>query len=89
MRRNEWILAEPREHLYTNQTTPYPRAPQLYVSLAARFMPGRRVVSEEVAKSLGVEGSYSGDCSDSVLMTSRGGAFLTIARSWRAFSNRA
>ncbi|MBI2425678.1 MAG: hypothetical protein HYV27_22825 [Candidatus Hydrogenedentes bacterium] len=64
----------PLEHLYTNQTTPYPRAPHLYVSLAARFMPGRRVVSEEMAKSLGVEGAYAGDCSDSVLMTSRGGA---------------
>ena len=32
----------PIEHLYTNQTHPYFRAPHLYVAIAARFMPGRR-----------------------------------------------
>ncbi len=64
----------PREHLYTNQTHPYFRAPHLYVALAARFMPGRRIVSDEEAAAFGVEATYSGDCSDGVLMTSRGGA---------------
>lgn len=63
----------PREHLYTNQTVPYFRAPHLYVATAARFMPGRRVVSVEEAATFGVEESYSGDCSDAVFMTSRGG----------------
>jgi len=63
----------PREHLYTNQTLPYFRAPHIYLSVAARFMPGRRVVSAEDAAEFGVEAQYSGDCSDSVLMTSRGG----------------
>lgn len=63
----------PREHLYTNQTVPYFRAPHLYVATAARFMPGRRVVSAEEAAEFGVEETYSGDCSDAVLMTSRGG----------------
>jgi hypothetical protein len=63
----------PWEHLYTNQTQPYYRAPQLYISVAARFMPGRKVVSDEVAARLGIQGSYGGDCSDNVLMTSRGG----------------
>lgn len=63
----------PREHLYTNQTFPYFRAPHIYLSIAARFMPERRVASEEEAAAFGVESTYSGDCSDSVLMTSRGG----------------
>ncbi len=63
----------PYEHLYTNQTRPYYRAPHLYIALAARFMPGRRVLSQEQFVKLGGEASYSGDCSDTVLMTSRGG----------------
>jgi hypothetical protein len=64
----------PREHLYTNQTIPYPRAPHIYVAIAARFMPGRRVVTAEQAKAIGSEGKYAGDCSDTVFMTSRGGS---------------
>ena len=63
----------PPEHIYTNQTLPYCRAPHIYVALAARFMPGRRVVTEEQAKELGIESGYFKDCSDNVLMTSRGG----------------
>jgi hypothetical protein len=63
----------PREHLYTNQTAPYFRAPHIYVSIAARFMPGRRIVSEEQAKTLGGDVKYSGDCSDAIFMTTRGG----------------
>ncbi len=64
----------PREHLYTNQTAPYFRAPHVYVSIAARFMPGRRIVSEEQAKTLGGDVQYSGDCSDAIFMTTRGGS---------------
>ena len=63
----------PREHLYTNQTQPYFRAPHLYVATPARFFPGRRVLTAEQAKAVGVEPRYAGDCSDNVLMTSRGG----------------
>jgi hypothetical protein len=63
----------PCEHLYTNQTHPYFRAPHIYVAIAARFMPGRRVLTAAQAEALGVERQYSGDCSDAVLMTSRGG----------------
>ena len=63
----------PLENLYTNQTAPYFRAPQIYVSVAARFMPKRQVVSEEQAKRLGVNPKYFKDCSDAVLITSRGG----------------
>lgn len=63
----------PMEHLYVNQTTPYFRAPHLYVSLAARFMQGRRVVPLEQAEAIGAAPDATADCSDTVLMTSRGG----------------
>ncbi len=62
------------EHLYTNQTVPYARAPHIYVAFAARFMPGRRVVSATQAEAIGGEAKYSGDCSDTVFMSSRGGS---------------
>lgn len=67
----------PREHLYTNQTVPYFRAPHIYVATPARFMPGRRVVSAEEAEAFGGEGRYSGDCSDTVFMATRGGNAYT------------
>ncbi|MBN1513911.1 MAG: hypothetical protein JXB13_17980 [Phycisphaerae bacterium] len=63
----------PVEQLYTNQTHPYFRGPHLYISLAARFMEGRRVLTDDQARALGVEEGYRGDCSDVVLLTSRGG----------------
>ncbi|MBI4584738.1 MAG: hypothetical protein HY717_12050 [Planctomycetes bacterium] len=63
----------PPEHLYTNQTLPYFRAPHLYIAMPMRFMPGRKVLTDGQAKELGVAANYSGDCADSVLMTSRGG----------------
>ena len=63
-----------REHLYTNQTRPYFRAPHIYLAICARFMPGRRVVTAAQSTELGGEADYSGDCSDTVLMTSRGGS---------------
>jgi hypothetical protein len=63
----------PLEHLYTNGTRPYFRAPHIAFALAARFMPGRRVVSAGEAEKLGGEADYSGDCSDAVFMTTRGG----------------
>jgi len=63
----------PQEHLYTNQTHPYFRAPQIYVATAARFMPNRQVLSNSEAEQLNVNPKYYQDCSDVVLMTSRGG----------------
>lgn len=61
------------EELYTNQTHPYFRAPHLYISLAARFMPGRQVLNEAQAKAINVHPSYFKDTSDAVFLTSRGG----------------
>lgn len=63
----------PVEHLYTNQTHPYFRAPHVYVSIAARFFPGRRVLTPEQAQAIQVNAAYFNDCSDGVLMTTRGG----------------
>ena len=64
----------PREHLYTNQTHPYFRAPHLYVSFAMRFFPDRTALSDEAFKRLNVWPNYGrGECSDGVFLTSRGG----------------
>lgn len=62
----------PREHLYTNQTHPYFRAPHLYVGIAARFFPGRRVLTDEQARAINVDPRYFGDISDAVLLSTRG-----------------
>ena len=67
----------PREHLYTSQTQPYFRAPHLYVALPMRFMPGRKVLTDAQAKSLGVDSGYASDCAEAVFMTSRGGTRYT------------
>ncbi len=63
----------PLEHLYTQQTSPYYRAPHIYVAIGARFMPNRQVVSDAQAKALNVNPKYYKDCSDAVFITSRGG----------------
>ena len=63
----------PSEHLYTNQTGAYLRAPHIYISIAARFLPGRRVLTEEEANAVGVDPGYFNDISEAILMTSRGG----------------
>jgi hypothetical protein len=63
----------PPEHLYTNQTSPYFRAPHIYLSTAARFFPGRQVLTEEQARAINVDPGYFKDTSDAVLMTTRGG----------------
>ena len=70
--RNADGAAAPIEHLYTNQTHPYFRAPHLYISTAARFMPGRQVLSAAEANAIGVNPGYFKDTSDAIFMTSRG-----------------
>ncbi|MCG6188455.1 glycoside hydrolase family protein [Maribellus maritimus] len=63
----------PMEHLYTQQTSPYYRAPHIYLAIGARFMPNRQVLTEEQALALEVNPDYFKDCSDAFFMTSRGG----------------
>lgn len=67
---------KPPENLYTNQTQPYFRAPHIYISTAARFMQGRRVLTDAQVKDLGIGEACNwlkDDCSDAVLMSTRGG----------------
>jgi len=64
----------PVEHIYTSQTSPYFRAPHIYIATAARFMEGRQVLTEEQASQIDVNPRYYKDCSDAVLMTTRGGS---------------
>jgi len=68
---------KPSEHLYTSQTHPYFRAPHLYVALPMRFLPGRRVLTDDQARALGVDPGYASDCAEVVFMTSRGGTRYT------------
>ncbi|HTN06176.1 hypothetical protein [Agriterribacter sp.] len=63
----------PLDHLYTNQTSPYFRAPHIYLAIGARFMPKRQVLTDEQAKALNVNPNYFKDCSDAILMATRGG----------------
>lgn len=63
----------PDEQIYTNQSFPYFRAPQLVIALAARFFEGRQVLSAEQAAAIRVNPDFFRDTSDCVLMTSRGG----------------
>lgn len=63
-----------REHLYTNQTTPYFRAPQIYLATAARFLPKKTVITPQEAARCEVVKGYDNDCSDCVLMSTRGGS---------------
>lgn len=63
----------PREHLYTNQTHPYFRAPHIYIGIPMRFFPGRKALSPERAEALGVHPGYRGDCADAVFISTRDG----------------
>jgi hypothetical protein len=65
------------EHLYTQQTSPYFRAPHIYVAIGGRFMPGRQVLTDDQAAKLNVDPGYFKDCSDAFLMTTRGGDVYT------------
>jgi hypothetical protein len=68
----------PNEHLYTNQTVAYFRAPHIYIGTAARFWPGRRSLTDGQVTEISIDdkANYGGlklETSDAVLLTSRGG----------------
>ena len=60
----------PAEHLYTNATVQYPRAPQVYVAIPRRFLPWRTYFEPLNARRM------SG-VSDAVFMSSRDGVHWT------------
>ncbi|MCC6683274.1 MAG: hypothetical protein IT445_20450 [Phycisphaeraceae bacterium] len=62
----------PFEQMYINQTTLYFRAPHIYIATAARFMQGRRAPGAEMIERSGIAEGKFRDCSDPVLMTTRG-----------------
>lgn len=71
-------VVTPPEHLYTPATEPYFRAPHIHVAFPARFMQGRRVLTDAQVKDLQIvqleeKHRYYLDCSDGAFMTSRGG----------------
>lgn len=61
------------EHLYTNATHPYFRAPHILISLPFRFAEDRRLLSDEEMERYQVHKTMFKGVSDAVLMTSRGG----------------
>jgi len=65
----------PSQHLYTNQTHPYFRAPHIYVALPGRFQAGRQVLTEAQGQEIGVHAGGGGvdDVSDGALLTTRAG----------------
>jgi hypothetical protein len=67
---------QPMEHLYTNQTSPYFRAPQIYLGMPTRFLPGRKVLSDERTAAIGTALGFDfrNDCADIILSSTRGGA---------------
>jgi hypothetical protein len=64
-----------REHLYTNQTVPYVRAPHIYLGTPTRFFPGRKALTAETFKRLGTpeDFKFANDCADIVFTSTRGG----------------
>lgn len=69
------VGGKPMEHLYTNQTSPYFRAPHIYLGMPTRFFPGRRVLSDERTAAIGTARGFDfrNDCADIVLTSTRGG----------------
>lgn len=63
----------PQEHLYTNQTHPYYRAPHIYLSFPMRFRPDRQLLTADEARTLNIYRNREKGVSDTVFMTSRGG----------------
>lgn len=61
------------EHIYINQTHPYFRAPQIYISTAARIVHNCNAITSEQAAKIEVHEKYAKDCTDIIFMSSRGG----------------
>ena len=63
----------PMEHLYTNATHPYFRAPQIQIAMPFRFWPKRQAYPVEQQLAWGVDPTQANGVADAVLMTTRGG----------------
>ena len=67
--------ATPSQHLYTNQTHPYFRAPHIYISLPGRIYFNRSALTEAQSAAVCPDPVSGGgiDISDGVLLTTRAG----------------
>ncbi len=63
----------PQEHLYTNGTLPYKRAPHIYIAMAKRFFPERAYAPPDEAMKYVADSAYAITSSDAVLFSTRGG----------------
>lgn len=73
----------PPDHHYNNQTTPYFRAPHIYIALSNRLAQTRQALTRKQAQAAGLAPSRTGiddplkwligDCGDTVMLTTRGG----------------
>jgi hypothetical protein len=61
------------EHIYTNNTHPYFRAPHILVALPRRYLPLRQAYPVAQQLEWGVPEAHAKGIADAVLMTSRGG----------------
>ena len=68
----------PENHLYINLTEPYFRAPHIYLAFPARLMEGRQALTDAQAREAGVREGRWEDCSETVLMSTRGGTRYDI-----------
>jgi hypothetical protein len=63
----------PPEQMYTQQTSPYFRAPHIYLAIGARLMPDRQTLTEEQLITLKVDSSQYKGLSEPYFMSTRGG----------------
>lgn len=63
----------PMEHLYTNTTQAYFRAPHILIAMPFRLLPRSFVYTPEEMEKLGVDPTQRKGIADGVLMSSRGG----------------
>lgn len=63
------------DQLYTSSTTPYFRAPHVYIALASRYTANRSATTEEQRVAAGLSKDYlkASGFNETVLLTSRGG----------------
>lgn len=61
------------EHLYTNASVSYYRAPQIIISMPFRFMVDQKILSDDQLTKFGTDKSQWKGMSDGVFMTTRGG----------------
>jgi hypothetical protein len=63
----------PKEHLYTNATQSYFRAPHILMAMPFRLLPATTVLSPEELEAFGIDPTQRKGVADAVLMSSRGG----------------